>query len=161
MNYFATYRQSTCYIFQINVIFFKCCWCMILNRYLFHSSLNIYILGLILIDFVLQIMSILLTYLIYRSWTYIVYIIRSIKRSTFPCRLRDFAYDVYPVYSNADHDVTWCCTQLCHVLRQYQKNMRILLADEVWTGADKADSIVRNIQSAWKVGRFCTVIIFL
>ena len=100
-----------------------------------------------------QMLFTVVAYLMYRSWSHLLYMWKALRRHRLPDRLRDFTKDVYFVYADTDRDVMWACLTLPGLLRQHRA-LRILLRNqEEMPGADKAESIAQHIETSWKVGQ--------
>ena len=100
-----------------------------------------------------QMLLMAVAYIIYRSWSHLLYVWKALRRHGLPDRLRDFTKDVYFVYADTDRDVMWACLTLPALLRQHRP-LRILLRNqEEIAGADRAESIAQHIETSWKVGQ--------
>ena len=92
-------------------------------------------------------------YIIYRSWSHLLYVWKALRRHGLPDRLRDFTKDVYFVYADTDRDVMWACLTLPALLRQHRPLRILLLNQEEMAGADRAESIAQHIETSYKVGQ--------
>ncbi|XP_070185531.1 insulin-like growth factor-binding protein complex acid labile subunit isoform X1 [Littorina saxatilis] len=106
--------------------------------------------GIALSAFLLQLLAIVVTFIVVRSWTQLCYAWKAIRRYRLP-RRHHFHRDAYVVYSEAQDDVILACVTL-RVAVEERYNVRLLLRDrEELPGSVRAENVVQHIDDSWKV----------
>ncbi|KAK7111543.1 hypothetical protein V1264_011154 [Littorina saxatilis] len=106
--------------------------------------------GIALSAFLLQLLSIVVTFIVVRSWTQLCYAWKAIRRYRLP-RRHHFHRDAYIVYSEAECDVIVACVTLREAVEE-RYGVRLLLRDrEELPGSVRAENVVQHIDDSWKV----------
>ncbi|KAK7111536.1 hypothetical protein V1264_011147 [Littorina saxatilis] len=106
--------------------------------------------GIALSAFLLQLLAIVVTFIVVRSWTQLCYAWKAIRRYRLP-RRHHFHRDAYVVYSEAQDDVILACVTLREAVEE-RYGVRLLLRDrEELPGSVRAETVVQHIDDSWKV----------
>ena len=96
-----------------------------------------------------QILSILVGFLVSRSWTQLRYAWRAFRRLR-PLRRHHFQWDVYVGYS--EEDLPLACGTVRQALEERRGVSLMLPGRDDFPGAAHAEEIVRGVENSWKVG---------
>ncbi|KAK7111540.1 hypothetical protein V1264_011151 [Littorina saxatilis] len=106
--------------------------------------------GIALSALLVQLLAIVVTFIVVRSWTQLCYAWKAIRRYRLP-RRHHFHRDAYVVYSEAQDDVILACVTL-RVAVEERYGVRLLLRDrEELPGSVRAENVVQHIDDSWKV----------
>ncbi|XP_076441085.1 toll-like receptor 4 [Babylonia areolata] len=101
--------------------------------------------------FLVQILGLIITFLVSRSWTQLHYTWRAIRNLRLqPFRRQHFRRDAYVVYADVDDDVNLACVTLRQNLEE-QHDVHLLLRNRDEVGGHVAENIVDHIDNSWKV----------